>query len=210
MTRINKSGTFTNLICIPAQCLYFITDLPRPQSAWVYLPHRLLRVHRSGAVGRSDHLQDPPQLHRAPGHAQLGPQLRSYLWNRPRRIPLLHTRHGQGSADVPTQVSHQEIAAFCLLTIFYKMWNIFGLKCHIFNPCTVSASGSCGGCPPFRSCCRSSSTTRSGASTCAATPAAGWSRRRTTKLAAASPAPPAAAPRPPPHPHPDGAPGPRP
>lgn len=42
--------------------------------------------------------------------------------------------------------------------------------------------GSCGGCPPFRSCCRSSSTTRSGASTCVATRAAGSNKRLTTKL----------------------------
>lgn len=70
------------------------------------MPHRVLRVHRGGAVGRPDHLQDAPQLHRAPGHAQLGAQLRPHLRDGPRRLPVLHARHGQRSQDVPSQVSH--------------------------------------------------------------------------------------------------------
>lgn len=41
--------------------------------------------------------------------------------------------------------------------------------------------GSCGGCPRFRSCCRSSSTTRPGGFTCVAVPEDGWNRRPTTK-----------------------------
>lgn len=56
-------------------------------------------------MGRLDHLQDAPQLHRAPGHAQLGPQLWHHIRDRARRLPVLHARHGQGSPDVSSQVS---------------------------------------------------------------------------------------------------------
>lgn len=51
-------------------------DLPRPQDPRVHLSHCLLRVDRSRPVGRSDCVQDSPQLDRAPGHAQLGAELR--------------------------------------------------------------------------------------------------------------------------------------
>lgn len=80
-------------------------DVPRPQGPGVHLSHRFLRVHRGGAMGRPDHLQDAPQLHRTPGHAQLGAQLRHPLRDRARRLPVLHSRNGQGAQDVPTQVS---------------------------------------------------------------------------------------------------------
>lgn len=82
-----------------------IVDISGPQEPRVHLPHGLLRVDRGGAVGRLDHLQDPSQLDRPPGHAQLGAQLRSDLRDRPGRIPLLLPRHGQGTPHVPPEVS---------------------------------------------------------------------------------------------------------
>lgn len=87
------------------KCEFAFSDISRQENSGVHLPHRVLRVHRGRAVGRSDHLQDPAQLHRAPGHAQLGPELRPALRDRAGRLPVLHARHGQGTPHVPPEVS---------------------------------------------------------------------------------------------------------
>lgn len=80
-------------------------DLPRPQDPRVHLSHCLLRVDRGRPVGRSDRVQDAPQLDRAPGHAQLGAELRPGVRDGAGRLSVVLSGHGQGTAHVPTQVS---------------------------------------------------------------------------------------------------------
>ena len=62
-------------------------------------------------MGRSDHLQDAPQLYRPAGHEQLGSQLWPGVRDMPGSLPVVHPRHGQGSAHVPAQVSGAMVAA---------------------------------------------------------------------------------------------------
>ncbi len=45
-----------------------VSDVRAAQDPRVHVPHGLLRLHRDRAVGRSDDLQDAPQLHCPPGH----------------------------------------------------------------------------------------------------------------------------------------------
>ena len=67
------------------------------------MSHRLLRLHRGGAVGRSHHLQDKEELRLPAGNEESFPQLRSDIRDLPGRLPVLHPRHGQGPEDVPSQ-----------------------------------------------------------------------------------------------------------
>lgn len=93
------------LLIVVLLLLFSPSDISGPQEPGVHVPHGLLRVDRGGAVGRFDHLQDPPKLDRAPGHAQLGAELWSYFRDRSGCIPLVLPGHGQGPAHVPAEVS---------------------------------------------------------------------------------------------------------
>lgn len=50
------------------KCVCVLADIQRSQGPGVHVPHSVLCVHRRGAVGGLDHLQDPPKLHCPPGH----------------------------------------------------------------------------------------------------------------------------------------------
>merc|ERR1719412_1501080 len=78
-----------------------INDLQGQEDLGVPLPHRLLRLHRGGPVGRPHHLQDQEEFSVPAGHEEQHDELRFVLRDRPGRLPLLHPGHGQGAENVP-------------------------------------------------------------------------------------------------------------
>merc|ERR1712088_246601 len=76
-------------------------DVRGQEDLGVHVPHRLLRLHRDRAVGRSHHLQDQEALRLPAGHEELVHEFRARLRDLSSHLPLLLPRHGQGAEDVP-------------------------------------------------------------------------------------------------------------
>lgn len=105
----------------------------------------------------------------------MGPQLWSCLRDRARRFPQLHTRNGQGSENVPAQVSIYLLMQIYTLNLYLRNKNV------VLKYLTFFFADSSGGCQLFHSCLRSSSTTKRDDSTFAEIQADGSNKKLTIK-----------------------------